>query len=458
MDGDRPAGTTAGAAAGYSAAASTDPGAGTAPPADRVPVPLRRNRDFNLLWSGQAVSLLGTQMSVVAYPLLVLAATGSAAQAGIVGGATLIGALVMLLPAGVVADHYPRKRLLVITSAVQMTVVATVVPAALTHHVYLAHLASVGLIQGCASAFYLGASRGSVRRVVPPEQLQAAMSRIFARDQAAALVGPPAGGALFGLAQFLPFAADSASFGAIAATAALIRARLDPDPAGQGGAGQSGAGQGGADEPREPVRRAVTKGVRFVLSQPYLRTVAIWATAVNSIAAGMLLMVIVLARSKGATPLVIGGMMSVNAACGLGGALAAPRLNQLIGGRRMALTTSWLLPACAVGIAYAPSVWLIALLGALTTFTIMPVNVAFQARAARITPDDLQAQAGNAQQLFAISLSWLAPPVFGVLTDSMSARSAMLIAAGLYLSTAIWLQRSAELHRLDEQLAPAAAR
>ncbi len=413
----------------------------------QAPVPLRRNRDFNLLWSGQAVSLLGTQMSVVAYPLLILAATGSAAQAGIVGGATLVGALVMLLPAGVVADHYPRKRILVITSAVQMIVVATVVPAALTHHVYLAHLASVGLIQGAASAFYLGASRGSVRRIVPPEQLQAAMSRISARDQAAALVGPPAGGALFGLAQFLPFAADSVSFGAIAAAAALIRARLDPDPVGL----RSAAGQ------REPVRRAVTRGVRFVVSQPYLRTVAIWATAVNSVAAGMLLMVIVLARGKGATPVVIGGMMSINAACGLAGALAAPRLNKLIGGRRMALITSWLLPTCAVGIAYAPSVWLIALIGALTTFTIMPVNVAFQARAARITPDEMQAQAGNAQQLFAISLSWLAPPVFGVLTDSIGARSAMLIAAALYFLTAVWLQRNAELHGLDEQLTRRAA-
>jgi hypothetical protein len=40
------------------------------------PVPLRRNRDFQLLWSGQAVSLLGSQTSRIAYPLLVLAMTG----------------------------------------------------------------------------------------------------------------------------------------------------------------------------------------------------------------------------------------------------------------------------------------------------------------------------------------------------------------------------------------------
>jgi hypothetical protein len=101
-------------------------------------------------------------------------------------------------PAGVIADHYPRKRILVITSLTQMIVVATVVPAALTQHVYLAHLIAVGFAQGAAGAFYPGASRGAVRRIVPTTQLREAMARTQARDQGAALLGPPAGGVLFG--------------------------------------------------------------------------------------------------------------------------------------------------------------------------------------------------------------------------------------------------------------------
>ncbi|HEY7146928.1 MAG TPA: MFS transporter [Streptosporangiaceae bacterium] len=407
------------------------------------PGPLRRNRDFNLLWAGQAISSLGSQISVIAYPLLILAATGSAAKAGLVGGASLTGTLLLLLPAGVVADHYPRRRILIVTSLTQMTVAGTVVPAALTGHVYIAHLAAVGFAQGAAGAFYTGASRGAVRRIVPASQLREAMAATQARDQAAALLGPPAGGALFGLARSLPFAADAVSFGAIAAAAALLRTSLDP---------QRAAGQA-----REPLRRAITTGLRFLLGHPYLRTVAIWAAAVNTIAAGMLLMVIVLARSRGATPVEIGALLSINAACGLAGAVGAPRLIRLAGGRNLALLTSWLLPACGAGIAFARWVWLIGVLGAVTTFTVMPVNVLLLSFATQITPDELQAQSGNALQLCSISLSWAAPPVFGALTDRLGPRPAILIAAGLYAVTAGWLQASRSLRLLDEPPGQAAA-
>lgn len=84
-----------------------------AEPASRQPVPLRRNRDFQLLWGGQAVSLLGSQTSKIAYPLLVLAMTGSPAKAGIAGFAAMLGYLLFPLPAGALADRHDRKRIMI---------------------------------------------------------------------------------------------------------------------------------------------------------------------------------------------------------------------------------------------------------------------------------------------------------------------------------------------------------
>jgi hypothetical protein len=67
-------------------------------------VPLRRNRDFLLLQAGQLLSEVGTQSATIAYPLLVLAVTGSAAKAGLVAFARSLSLTLFALPAGVVAD------------------------------------------------------------------------------------------------------------------------------------------------------------------------------------------------------------------------------------------------------------------------------------------------------------------------------------------------------------------
>src|SRR6476646_11840674 len=69
-------------------------------------VPLRRNRDFILLWSGQVVSTLGSEVSGLAFPRLVLSLTGSPAQAGIVGFARGLPYLLVYLPAGALVDRW----------------------------------------------------------------------------------------------------------------------------------------------------------------------------------------------------------------------------------------------------------------------------------------------------------------------------------------------------------------
>src|SRR5262245_39702938 len=71
--------------------------------------PLRRNRDFQLLWIGSAVSAVGSRVSSVAYPLLVLALTGSAADAGLVGFTATVPYLLFQLPAGALVDRWNRR-------------------------------------------------------------------------------------------------------------------------------------------------------------------------------------------------------------------------------------------------------------------------------------------------------------------------------------------------------------
>ena len=87
-------------------------------------VQLRRNRDFVLLLTGRLLSTLGSQVTAIAYPLLVLAVTGSPAKAGFVGFAGLVPHAVLGLPAGVAADRWNRKRLMIVADAVRAVAIA----------------------------------------------------------------------------------------------------------------------------------------------------------------------------------------------------------------------------------------------------------------------------------------------------------------------------------------------
>jgi MFS family permease len=82
-----------------------------------VPTPLRRNRDFVLLQLGQVFSNLGTELTLIAYPLLVLSLTHSPAKAGIAGFARFLPYVLFVIPAGVAVDRANRKRLLLICRA-----------------------------------------------------------------------------------------------------------------------------------------------------------------------------------------------------------------------------------------------------------------------------------------------------------------------------------------------------
>src|SRR5215467_10486878 len=79
--------------------------------------PLLFNRDYMLLWSGQVVSLIGTEASTLALPLLVFALTGSAAQAGFMGAVRAVPYLLFSLPAGALVDRWNRKRTMIICDA-----------------------------------------------------------------------------------------------------------------------------------------------------------------------------------------------------------------------------------------------------------------------------------------------------------------------------------------------------
>jgi MFS family permease len=86
---------------------------------------LRRNREFLLLQFSQLVSSGGSQITAIAYPLLVLSLTGSSAKAGIVAFVRLVPVALLSLPAGVAADRLNRRWLMIAAHVLRALAVGT---------------------------------------------------------------------------------------------------------------------------------------------------------------------------------------------------------------------------------------------------------------------------------------------------------------------------------------------
>src|SRR3954466_10464475 len=229
-------------------------------------VPLRQNRDFLLLWGGGAVSALGTSTSLLVFPLIGYAITGSTALAGLATTAVLLGGVLAQLPAGALVDRWPPGRVLVVPNVVGSLCYASLAAAALAHRLTLAHLIGVGLLGGISAAFLAPAASAAMRTVVPEPQLPIAYTRIQARRHAADLVGPPMGGALYSVARGLPFLVDAMSYAVAALAFSRLRTPLPP-PAGL--------------RRRRRMAADIGEGLRFVWREAAIRAIMLWGAAIN---------------------------------------------------------------------------------------------------------------------------------------------------------------------------------
>ena len=168
------------------------------------PAPLRRNRDFVLLLTGRLLSTLGSQVTAIAYPLLVLAVTGSPAKAGFVGFAGLVPHAVLGLPAGVAADRWNRQRLMIVADAVRAVAIGALAATIVLDQVSFWQIAVVAFVEGAGAVLFNTAHAGALRAIVPRQQLPAAVGVIRARGAIVMLAGPPLGGALFAVGRAVP--------------------------------------------------------------------------------------------------------------------------------------------------------------------------------------------------------------------------------------------------------------
>ena len=182
-------------------------------PAALVPHVVRVNREYRLMFVADAASSLGTMVSTLAFPLLVLHLGGSAVQAGSIATVSLAVRLVLRLPAGAFVDRRDPFTVLVATDVVRLLALGSVPVVALLAVPTYPQLLAVALVDGLAGALFGPAVGVAVRDVATRRQLPEAMALDQAVQGAANLAGPALGGVLFVAWPLLPFVVDAASYG-----------------------------------------------------------------------------------------------------------------------------------------------------------------------------------------------------------------------------------------------------
>ncbi len=98
---------------------------------------LLHNRNFLLLWGGQFVSWIGTEVTGITLPLVVLALTGSPAQAGTITAMRGIVYVVFALPAGALIDRWDRRVIMILGNVGSGLAIGSIGVALLLNHVPL---------------------------------------------------------------------------------------------------------------------------------------------------------------------------------------------------------------------------------------------------------------------------------------------------------------------------------
>ncbi len=126
----------------------------SAAPRREPPHSLRRNRDFLLLFAGQIVSSIGSQVSQLAFPLLILALTGSPAQAGFLGAMRGLAYVLFGLPAGALVDRWDRKKTMILSDLGRALALGSIPIALALGRLTLLQLYLVTFVEGTLFIFF----------------------------------------------------------------------------------------------------------------------------------------------------------------------------------------------------------------------------------------------------------------------------------------------------------------
>jgi MFS family permease len=149
-----------------------------------------RHHSFRYLFAGQAASVIGDQVVIVALALFITQRTGSATDLGLVLGAQASTLVTLLLFGGVWADRLPRQRIMIVTDSVRAVMHGLLAGLIFTGAVRVWEIAAIEAVFGAAQAFFQPAYTGLLPQTVPEPLIQDARALTESVSNLAFMLGP----------------------------------------------------------------------------------------------------------------------------------------------------------------------------------------------------------------------------------------------------------------------------
>jgi MFS family permease len=374
-------------------------------------IPLWRHRDYMLLWSGQVVSSVGTFVSQLAFPLLVLALTHSPAQAGLVGGLRGLPYALFILPAGALVDRWNRKRVMIVCDAGRAIALGSIPLALLLGHLSLIQLYSVALIEGTLFTFFNLAETACLPQIVSKDQLTGAVAQFSAIDSVSGMLGPSLGGMLYSIGRAVPFLTDAISYVVSVLSLFFIEARFQEERAVE----------------RLHLWKEIGEGLSWLWHHPVLRFVAILTCGLILPVSGYALIIIVLAQMQHATSIEIGLILASSGVGSIVGAMIVTPLRRRFGFGKMMIASCWLWALTWLFFAIAPNPLLLVMATGLS-FIVVPMYMTlhFSYRLS-VIPDHLQGRVNSVFRLIAFGSEPIGLALTGLLIQAVGPVKAVLI-------------------------------
>jgi MFS family permease len=381
----------------------------------RVPAMARalRHRNFQLFFSGQLISLVGTWMQTVAQSWLVYRLTGSPALLGSVNFAAQIPVFLLSPVGGVVADRYSRHRIVIATQSASMLLAGVLAALTLSKHIQVWEIFALSALLGVVNAFDIPARQSFIVEMTSREDLINAIALNSSMFNGARIVGPAVAGiTVAAVGEGWCFFANAVSY--IAVIVGLLMMRVAPF--------QARASEASAF-------RHILEGFQFVASTTPIRALLLLVGLVSL--AGMpfsVLMPIFADRILHAGARGLGILMGVSGGGALIGALIlASRLSVRGLGRWIAISAG-VFSVTLIAFAYSRWFWLTAALLVVAGFCVMIQMGSSNTLIQSMAPDRLRGRVLAAYSMMLMGMAPIGALLSGVLADRIGAPAT--VAAG----------------------------